>query len=417
MTSRNSDLPRVNRNLIVHICSIGIVPKLFLVEPFRRMRAAGYDVVLVCCDDADARYVAQASGIRFIPVPIKQGVAPISGLIGMARLWRLLRRLRPAITDSHCTKAGVVGTLVSWLARVPIRIYHNHGMALLSARGLKRAVFHLVEATACRFATRVIYVAPSNREDAVAAGVCPPGKAAVLGPGTICGIDPDRFDPVKNAPRGMELRRQAGIPPDSLVCGFVGRIVPHKGIETILQAWRLLPPELRANAYLCIFGSLGTRRMYALVNAAASQPELHVKYLKFSNELPAWYSTMALLAQPSWHEGWGYNVLESACSAVPAVGTRISATVDAIVDGTTGLLVPVKDPQAMAAAIAALLQDPELRRRLGQAARDRALRDFAQENICPLLIHEYARLLNELGEETRTMNAGTTGTNNRLGPG
>ncbi len=399
MSSRKPRARRVDRNLIVQICSIGIVPRLFLEEPFRRMREAGFDVVLACCDDADSRHVAQASGIRLMPVPIKQGIAPLSGLIGMYRLWRLLRRLRPAITDSHGSKAGVVGSIVSWLARVPIRIYHNHGMALLSARGIKRVFFHLVEALACRLATHVIYVAPSNLTDAIDAGVCAREKATVLGPGTISGIDPRRYDPVMNAARGLELRREAGIPPESQVCGFVGRIVPHKGIETILEAWRLLSPEIRANAYLCLFGSLGTPRMYALVNAATSDPELHVKYLRFSNELPAWYSTMALLTQPSWHEGWGYNVLEAACSGVPAVGTRISATVDAILDGKTGLLVPVKDAPAMAAAIERLLRDPALRQRLGHAARERTLREFTQDAICPLLIQEYRRLLNELGGE------------------
>jgi len=100
--------------------------------------------------------------------------------------------------------------------------------------------------------------------------------------------------------------------------------------------------------------------------------------------------------QPSWHEGWGYNVLESACSGVPAVGTRISATVDAIIDGETGLLVPVRDAQAMSQAIIRLLTDGELRRRLGAAARERAVSEFSQESILPLLLDEYRRLLGDI---------------------
>jgi len=132
-----------------------------------------------------------------------------------------------------------------------------------------------------------------------------------------------------------------------------------------------------------------------------SEPELHVKYLGFSDEMPAWYATMDLLIQASWHEGWGYNVLEAACSGVPAVGTRISATIDAILDGETGLLVPVKDPPAMAAAVVRVLTDQGLRKRLGQAARDRALRNFRSEDIRPLLIDEYRRLLNGLQADCR----------------
>jgi len=397
MSDPREDKVSISNKRIVYITSVGIIARLFLIEHLRRLRSAGYQVLLICCDDEDARYAVQASGVEFKAVTIKQEVALVSDLIGVVRLWWLLRRIQPAIVDAHASKAGLVGMVVSWIARVPIRIYHNHGMALLSSRGLKRAIFKMVETISCRLATRVIYVAPSNMEDAIDVGVCRREKAAVLGPGTICGVDTDKFDPETNEPQGIELRRLAGIPLNSRLCGFVGRIVPHKGVETILEAWRLLPPAIRANAYLCMFGALGTRPMYALVEEAASQPDLHVKYMGFSRELPAWYSTMALLVQPSWHEGWGYNVLEAACSGVPAVGTRISATIDAILDGTTGLLVPVKDPKAMAEAIARLLKDDDLRQRLGRSARERAVREFSREQICPLLISEYRRLLDGLG--------------------
>jgi glycosyltransferase involved in cell wall biosynthesis len=384
---------RSDAKLVVHVCTIGIVPRLFLIDHFRRQRAAGFDVLLMCCDDEDSRYAAEMGGIRLMPVAVKQGVAPFSDLIAVFRLWWALRSMRPAIVDSHCTKAGFVGAIAGWLARVSVRIYHNHGMVLLSARGLARVVFRFIEATACRLSTRVIYVSASNMEDAIAAGVCGREKATVLGPGTISGVDPVKFDPHRNSARGTELRRLAGVPDGAWLCGFVGRIVPHKGIETILEAWRLLPPDILANSYLCIFGGFGEPRMYTLVEEATAQPDLHIKYLGFSSELPAWYSTMTVLVQPSWHEGWGYNVLESACSGVPAIGTRISATIDAIVDGETGLLVPVKDPNAMANALVRILRDGGLRQRLGDAARARAIREFSQESISPLLLNEYRRLL------------------------
>jgi glycosyltransferase involved in cell wall biosynthesis len=93
-------------------------------------------------------------------------------------------------------------------------------------------------------------------------------------------------------------------------------------VETILQAWRQLPEDITKKAWLCLFGSYGDEDMKKLVQRALAETDLHVKYMGFSDDIPAWYATMDLLVQPSWHEGWGYNVLEAACSAVPAVGTR-----------------------------------------------------------------------------------------------
>lgn len=389
--------PEVKRIRVVHVCSIGTVPKWFLLEHFRNMRHEGFEVILVCTNDENAEYSVRATGVRFIPITISQPITPFTDLVSLLRLWIKLCQLRPVIVHSHMSKPGLIGSLAGWLARVPIRIYHNHGMALLSARGWKYWILRLTESIACRCATEVIFVAPSNMKDAIDIGICPRNKAIVLGPGTISGVDTNKYNPEVATPRGAKLREEAGIPEDSWLVGFVGRIIPHKGVETILEAWRLLPPDIRAQAYLCFFGAFEPhhQRMRTLVEQAVSDPELHVKYMGFTDDMPAWYSTMALLVQPSWHEGWGYNVLEAACNGVPAVGTRISATIDAIVDGKTGLLVPVKDPESMARAIVRLLMDDDLRQRLGQAARQRAINDFPAERICPLLIQEYQRLLQE----------------------
>lgn len=390
MSGRGGD-----KSHVVHITALGVTARSFLLEHFTRLRAAGFDVSLVCRDDKDARYCAQAAGVHSVFVGIKQNIAPLFDFVSLLRLWRLFRQLRPAIVDAHMSKPAVIGMLAGWLAKVPIRIYHNHGMALLSSGGWKYWLLRFSEIIACKCATEVIFVSPSNMEDAIRVGVCPKDKAVVLGPGTISGLDINRFDPETNACRGVELRKEAGIPEDSRLVGFVGRIVAHKGVQTILEAWRLLPVEIRSKSYLCMFGGLGQRKMQALVEHAASDPEMHIKYMGVSSELPGWYSTMTLLVQPSWHEGWGYNVLEAACNGVPAVGTRISATVDAIVDGQTGLLVPVKDPEAMANAITKLLTDEDLRQRLGRCARERTVNEFPSEKICPLLIQEYNRLLGE----------------------
>jgi len=380
---------------VVHVSSVGYLPKYFLVEHFRLLLQDGFRVTLVCCDDDAANYCVAKTGVEFSPITIKQNTAPFSGILNLFRLKCLFKKLKPDIVDSHGSKAGFMGSIAGWMAKVPHRIYHNHGMALLSSSGIKAMVFRAIEYIACKCATEVIYVAPSNMEDAIKEKVCPREKAVVLGPGTICGVDTEKYNRQKHYSLGVKLRKKEGIPDDSFVVGFVGRIVAHKGVETILEAWRLLPDDLRKISYLCMFGGLGQPKMYSMVEQAVSEPGLNVKYLGFNDDMPAWYSVMSLLVQPSWHEGWGYNVLEAACYGVAAVGTRISATVDAIQDGKTGILVPVKDAQAMAEAIARLLKDEQLRNRLGQAAKKRTVEFFSQDKICPLLSREYRRILSE----------------------
>lgn len=378
---------------IIHVTVLGCSAKLFLLEHFKRLKEEGFDILLACVDDEDAKYCVRELDLSHIPIPFKQNIAPFSDIFNLIRMWCNFRKIKPVIVHSHMSKAGLIGSLAAWLARVPVRIYHNHGMALLSSKGLKYGLLYCTERLACACASKIIFVSPSNRDDAVRLGLCSDQKSSVLGPGTISGIDLEKFDPDRNRQRGVSLRCNAGIPLDDWLVGFVARIVPHKGVETILQAWRKLPEDVIKRAWLCFFGSYGDEKMKQLLLQAVEEKGLHVKYMGFCEDLPAWYATMDLLVQPSWHEGWGYNVLEAACSAVPAVGTRISATVDAIIDGQTGILVPVKNPEKMAKAIVSLLKNEQLRKRLGLAARERTLKFFSQDKICSLLVSEYKQLL------------------------
>ncbi len=92
---------------------------------------------------------------------------------------------------------------------------------------------------------------------------------------------------------------------------------------------------------------------------------------------------------PSYREGFGSVVLEAAACGVPAVATRIYGLTDAVVDGETGLLVPVRDPRALAEAMRRLAGDAALRASMGAAARARVLRDFRTADLTRAMLAYY----------------------------
>jgi len=301
--------------------------------------------------------------------------------------------VKPHIVNANTPKAGFLGMLAAWIARVPVRIYTLHGLRLETVHGLKRLILWCVEWVTCACAHRVVCVSHSLQERAVRLRLTQLPKTCVLARGTPNGVRAEHFD---LAPEVMakvcELRAQLSITSETPVIGFVGRLVRDKGIEDLL------------NAFECVLQTLPDARL-VLVGDFEPESPLPVKVVQrlkshprivlagFVHTTEVYYHLFDVMVLPSYREGFPIVILEANAAGIPVVGYAATGTVDAIVDGVTGTLVPVGDITALAAAIKAYLKDPDLRRRHGQAARERVLRDFRQEVVWEALYQEYVRLL------------------------
>jgi glycosyltransferase involved in cell wall biosynthesis len=279
-----------------------------------------------------------------------------------------------------------------------VRVYHQHGLPLMTATGLKRRLLRWTERIACRLAHQVICISPLLREVLIGEGLCPPGRITVLEHGSIDGVEADgKFDPAGVSPEWAErVRARYQIPPRASVIGFVGRVVRDKGLIELVQAWRGLREEW-PSLHLLVAGPFESEDpIPADVDATLrSDPRIHLAGMV--HDMPSVYRTLDLLVLPSYREGFNTALLEAAAMGLPVVATRIPGCVDAVQDGETGLLVPVRDAQALRAAIATYLGDPELRRRHGASGRRRVRRDFEPGRLRDALFQEYVRLLGQRG--------------------
>ncbi len=163
------------------------------------MRARDVEVCAIASPDEGLEAFGRLEGVRTYAVEMPRRITPVRDVVALARLWRRLRRLRPDIVHAHTPKGGLLGTVAAALAGVRVRIYHIHGLPLLTAKGYRKSLLRWSEAAACRFATEVWCVSFSVREEAVREGLCPADKIRVLRSGSINGVDgreafnPDRI--------------------------------------------------------------------------------------------------------------------------------------------------------------------------------------------------------------------------------
>ncbi|MDI9584114.1 MAG: glycosyltransferase [Acidobacteriota bacterium] len=195
------------------------------------------------------------------------------------------------------------------------------------------------------------------------------------------------------------MREEHAIPPQARVLGFVGRIVPDKGIVELVDAWRRLREDY-ADLHLLVVGPFeeGNPAPPDTRETLENDPRVHLT--GHVTNMPPYYAAMDILAVPTYREGFGNVFLEASAMEIPAVGTRVSGCMDAIADGLTGTLVPPRDPEALAEAIRAYLDDPELASTHARQGRARVLRSFRPEVIWQNLFDEYVALLRARGLPT-----------------
>ncbi|MBJ7312429.1 TIGR03088 family PEP-CTERM/XrtA system glycosyltransferase [Rugamonas sp. CCM 8940] len=380
-----SDVPAVP--LVVHLIyrfDCGGMETL-LVERINRMPAASYRHAVICLSDYSPAFAQKITrpGVGLHALHKRPGLSPATHL----HLWRLLRRLRPAVFHSYNLSA-IEYAPVALLAGVPVRVNGAHGRELGDLDGsnrkhnflrrLMRPFYH------CCYANSAAMLAWSREVIGVR-----PARSRLLANG----IDTERFQPAAGAvgATGEITRRFAA---DCIVIGTVGRIQDIKDHCGLLAAFMLLrqrAPALAPRLRLAIVGDgplLATLR--GRVDAAGLADVVWLPGAR--GDVPALLRGFDLFAISSLAEGTPGAALEAMACGLAVVGTRVGGIPEVVEEGVTGTLVPAGDPLAMAAALQRYALAPDLAAGHGAAGRERVLRHYSMG----AMVSAYQQLYDQL---------------------
>jgi glycosyltransferase involved in cell wall biosynthesis len=352
---------------------------------------AGYDVALaVGLAESDASTVAEARrrGCRLLDVrALDREASPVRDLAALAALVRLMRAWRPAVVHTHTSKAGFIGRLAARVAGVPVVVHQPHGHVFYAYWGPVRTALYLrLERLAACWTDRIVTLTDRGAAEHLARGVGRPAQYVTIPSGV----------PVESlraqAPARDVARGDLGLAPDAFVVMGVGRLVPVKGFDVLVEA---LPAVAAAVPSTCVVlvgdgpeRDALERRVAALgladrVRFAGAQPDV-VRYLAAAD----------VLAAPSRNEGMGRALVEALALGVPVVASVVGGIPDVVTDRQDGRLVPAEDPRALAEALTELGRDPTLVAKLGAAAMEGVAR-FSTAVAEGRLLALYAALARE----------------------
>ncbi len=383
-------------NLKYKICcvaSVDITLKFMLFNQLMFLKSQGYDVYAICSPGGWVEDIKK-QGIKVKTMTVKRKISPIADLIFFWKMFFYFKKEKFDIVHTHTPKPEIYGQIAAKLAGVPIIIDTLHGIDLpagVSAVG--RKVFGFLEKIAGKYSDVVFSISNAVIKAAVGKKICKPESLIYLGRD----IDTNKFNPKKFSNDFIsEKKKQLGIGSGKKVVGIVARLVVEKGYLDLFEAFRQVIIRF-PNAVLLVIGQEEPEKEDAIKMSIVKRYgiENNVIFLGERSDAEELYAVMDVFVLPTHREGLGAVILEASAMQVPVIATNTGGCPEAVDDGKTGLLFPLKDVKKLSESITYLLDRPEEAGKMGLLGREKILREFNEKLIFDILKIEYQRLINK----------------------
>jgi len=375
---------------VCQLCAVDFTLEHFLLPLVDGMRNYGWQVTAVC-SDGPAIAGLRELGYDIETVRIERSFNlfhHVSSIIGLVRLFKARRF---DVVHVHTPVAALIGRFAARIAGVPLVVYTAHGFYFHDDMSRwKRRLFIRLEKLGTPFTDLLFTQSEEDARTAVQERIAPGGRVLAIGNG----VDPILFDPAVVG-SGSLLREALGIRADEFVIGFIGRHVREKGIAEFLEA-----AELVAGRYPNVrFLVIGERLVSD--HASGVDAELEAAELKLGsrmittglrNDIPQCLAAMDVFCLPSWREGMPRTIIEAMMMGKPVIATDIRGSREEVLHESTGILVPVRSPGELAAAMSRFVENPRWAKDLGAAARVRALSLYDERRIVEIQLDRIEHL-------------------------
>lgn len=385
MIKNNTDnrKPKIIRACTVSL-SVGFVSGM--LDDLKRQ----YDVVLLSSPGKEMDDAVAEHGVKAIAVPMQRHISIRHDIVSLWRIVRAFFREKPTMVHSMTPKAGLLCMVAAWMCRVPVRIHTFTGLVFPTSHGLKKKLLMLTDAITCRCATHIIPEGEGVKYDLLSNGITRK-PLQVLGYGNVMGIDVQRFS------RRKEIEEAASEIRDNSVFTylFVGRIVGDKGINELVSAFVRLN-RTHPNTRLLLVGFFENE--LDPVSPEARRLIEECEQIEYAGEqkgdnLVAYYAASDCFVFPSYREGFPNTVIEAGAMDLPCIVTDINGSREIIEHGKNGIIIPVRDEQAIYQSMEQMLTDEQMRKGMTEKAREMIVSRYERGFVRQCLYDFYSKVI------------------------
>lgn len=367
---------------VLHIITVSFVINHFFGKQFLYLNAkTGNEYHLGCSPSKE--FLALSKPLGYIPfeVEITRNISPIKDLKAIIKIYKYIKANNIDVVVGHTPKGGMVAMIASFFANISKRIYFRHGIIYETSKGFKRFLLKNIDAITGGFSTKVVCVSKSVRERSEKDKLNDPKKNIILGLGTCNGIDTEsKFNPEFEDINKVEaLKQQLKIEKADKVIGYVGRLVKDKGIEELIEAWKIIKVKY-PNVKLLLVGPIEEKDSISEATKNTIFSDESILFTDFVLDSAPYFSLMDIFILPTYREGFPTVSLEASSMEIPVIITKATGCTESIQENITGVFI-THDPKNIAEKIFFYLNNDEIAKEHGANGRKFVRANFEESKI------------------------------------
>ena len=352
-----------------------------------------FEIVSVSSDSNLLEEIKLREGVRVKAILIKRKISLFFDLKSLFDLCLFFYKEKPSIVHSITPKAGLLSMIAAKIVGVPIRIHTFTGLIFPTKKGMFQKLLIQMDKILCACATNIYPEGIGVKNDLEKFGITTK-PLKVIANGNVNGIDANYFDltQVDNIDL-IKIKNELLIASDDFIFIFVGRLVGDKGINELVSCFDRLSKDSK-NVKLLLVGGLETDLdPLQKVTLDTMRTNKQILSVGFQKDVRPYLVLSDCLVFPSYREGFPNVVMQAGAMSLPSIVSDINGCNEIIIEGENGVIIPVKDADAIFDAMQNMMLSHEFRNQLKVNARQMIISRYEQKVVWEALLKEYQLLL------------------------